>query len=123
MAFTYEYPAHYVSVDTVIFGADSQRDSTNLKVLLIQRGAPPFAGEWALPGGFVSPVESLDAAALRELKEETGVESAFLEQLYTFGAPDRDPRGRVITVAYYALVNRAGCSLGAGTDAARAAWF
>lgn len=123
MTFTYDYPAHYVSVDTVIFGADSQRHSTNLKILLIQRGTSPFAGEWALPGGFVSPVESLDDAALRELNEETGITSAFLEQLYTFGAPDRDPRGRVITVAYYALVNCAGCKLRAGTDATWAAWF
>jgi 8-oxo-dGTP diphosphatase len=96
-----------------------------LKVLLIERAVAtePFFGRWALPGGFVDPAESLDAAAARELEEETGVTSAFLEQLYTFGAPDRDPRGRVITVAYFALVNRAECKVRAGSDAARAEWF
>jgi 8-oxo-dGTP diphosphatase len=125
MAFTYQYPAHYVSVDTVIFGADSRRESCDLGILLVERGDPsqPFAGAWALPGGFVDPAESLDDAAKRELSEETGVESAFLEQLFTFGAPRRDPRGRVITVAYYALVNRVDCTLRAGSDAARAQWF
>lgn len=125
MAFAYDHPAHYVSVDTVIFGADSRRGSCDVRVLLVERGDPqqPFVGSWALPGGFVNPAESLDDAAKRELSEETGVESAFLEQLYTFGAPARDPRGRVITVAYYAFVNRAECTLRAGSDAARAQWF
>src|SRR5438876_4419931 len=125
MAFTYEYPAHYVTVDPVIFGSESTRDSCDLRILLIERAVPaePFHGAWALPGGFVDPKESLDAAAARELEEETGVTGAFLEQLYTFGAPDRDPRGRVITVAYLALVNRADCRVRAGSDAARAEWF
>src|SRR3954469_20009400 len=125
MSFTYEYPAHYVSVDPVIFGADSRRDSCDLRVLLIERGDPqqPFVGSWALPGGFVDPAESLDDAAARKLSEETGGASAFLEQLYTFGAPGRDLRGRVITVAYYALLNRAECTLRAGRDAARGQWF
>lgn len=125
MAFTYEYPAHYVTVDPVIFGSESTRDTCDLKVLLIERAGEgePFFGHWALPGGFVDPKESLDDAATRELEEETGVTGAFLEQLYTFGARDRDPRGRVITVAYFALVNRAACKVRAGSDAARAEWF
>jgi 8-oxo-dGTP diphosphatase len=109
----------------VIFGAESTRESCDLKILLVERAVPtePFFGHWALPGGFVAPDESLDRAAARELEEETGVTGAYLEQLYTFGAPDRDPRGRVITVAYYALVNRSACTVRAGGDAARAEWF
>jgi 8-oxo-dGTP diphosphatase len=123
MAHTYEYPAHYVTVDTVVFGCASTRDTADLKVLLIERGEKPFLGQWALPGGFVKPTESLDAAAARELEEETGVADAFLEQLYTFGDPKRDPRGRVITVAYMALIDRARCVVRGGSDAARAQWF
>jgi 8-oxo-dGTP diphosphatase len=92
-----------VTVDIVIFTVINN----DLKVLLIKRGLPPFVGHWALPGGFVHMDESLEEAARRELKEETGVESkeVYLEQLYTFGEPKRDPRTRVITVAYYALVD------------------
>src|SRR5678816_1100015 len=91
---------HAVSVDVVIF---SLREG-DLKVLLIRRATPPFKGKWAIPGGFVRANESLEEAALRELEEETGVGDVYLEQLYTFGAPKRDPRGRIITVAYFALV-------------------
>jgi 8-oxo-dGTP diphosphatase len=107
-----------VTVDIVLF---TIRDR-HLHLLLIRRLAKPFENRYALPGGFVMAEESLDAAAIRELREETGVEKVYLEQLYTFGDPKRDPRGRVITVAYYALVphNQA---LHAGTDAADAAWF
>ena len=110
-----ERPA--VTVDVVIF---SLRDS-DLKVLLIRRAAPPFKGKWAIPGGYVHPDEALDAAALRELGEETGLLDVYLEQLYTFGAPKRDPRGRVITVAYFALVSD-DVTVRAGDDAAEAAW-
>jgi 8-oxo-dGTP diphosphatase len=109
---------HMVTVDIVLFTIRERA----LHVLLIRRLAKPFEGRYALPGGFVLEGESVDAAAARELREETGVDRVYLEQLYTFGEPRRDPRGRVITVAYYALApeNQA---LHAGTDASEAAWF
>lgn len=107
-----------VTVDLVIFAL---RDG-ELQVLLVQRGVPPFQGRWALPGGFVTRGESLEDAARRELVEETGVRDVYLEQLYTFGNPDRDPRGRVITVAYYALMTGAAATPVAGTDAGAARW-
>ncbi|HEV3037761.1 MAG TPA: NUDIX domain-containing protein [Candidatus Angelobacter sp.] len=108
----------HVTVDIVIFTIQSGV----LKVLLVKRGAEPFAGRFAIPGGFVHEDESLDQAALRELKEETGVSDVYLEQLYSFGDPGRDPRGRVITVAYFALIS-AGREVKAGTDAAEAMWW
>ena len=108
-----------VTVDIVIF---TIRD-TELQVLLVRRGIPPFEGSWAIPGGFVLPNESLDDAARRELHEETGVEDVFLEQLYTFGDPERDPRGRVITGAYYARVSPDRTPPLAGSDAAEARWW
>jgi len=107
-----------VTVDIVLF---TIRDRL-LHLLLIRRLAKPFEHRYALPGGFVAEEESLDAAAVRELREETGVEKVYLEQLYTFGDPKRDPRGRVVTVAYYALASDTQV-LRAGTDAADAAWF
>lgn len=119
--FTYEHPRPAVTVDCVVFGLDAARD--DLRVLLIQRGSEPFAGRWALPGGFVLMEESLDEAARRELREETGLSKVFLEQLYTFGEPGRDPRGRVVSVAYYALVNLNEHAPKADTDARSAAWF
>ncbi|MCR4414556.1 MAG: NUDIX hydrolase, partial [Thermoguttaceae bacterium] len=94
MPYTYDYPRPALTVDCVVFGLDDK----DLKVLLIERTSDPFAGRWALPGGFVEMDESLDDAARRELREEAGLEDVFLEQLYTFGAVDRDPRGRVVTV-------------------------
>jgi 8-oxo-dGTP diphosphatase len=108
-----------VTVDIVIF---TLRKGT-LQVLLVKRGVPPFEGQYAIPGGFIREDESLEEAALRELHEETGVRNVFLEQLYTFGDPKRDPRGRVITVAYYALITSEKLSLVAGADAAEAQWF
>ena len=107
-----------ITVDIVLFTILDRQ----LHVLLIRRLAQPYRDSYALPGGFVLENESVDAAANRELREETGVEKVFLEQLYTFGEPDRDPRGRVITVAYYALVANSHI-LRSGTDAADAAWF
>ena len=108
-----------VTVDIVIF---TLREDT-LQVLVVKRGVPPFEGQYAIPGGFIRGDESLEEAALRELHEETGVRNVFLEQLYTFGDPKRDPRGRVITVAYYALIASDKLSLVAGADAAEAQWF
>lgn len=117
--YSYKYPMHALTVDCVVFGLDEDE----LKVMLIQRGEKPFKDQWALPGGFVKPKESVDDAARRELEEETGIHKVYLEQLYTFGAVDRDPRERVVTVAYYALVNLSGHVIRATTDAADAAWF
>src|SRR5688572_28717054 len=108
-----------VTVDLVVFAL---RDA-ELHVLLIRRGLPPFAGSWALPGGFVRDGESLEEAARRELQEETGVRDVYLEQLYTFGDPERDPRGRIVTVAYYALLTGDIAPLVAGTDAGDAQWM
>lgn len=119
MSYSYDYPRPAVTVDCVVFGLDDG----DLKVLLIQRQLEPFRHAWALPGGFVHMDENLDEAALRELSEETGIHRVFLEQLYTFGAPERDPRGRVITVAYYALVNLGDHEVRAATDAENVGWF
>ena len=107
-----------ITVDIVIFTIQAGV----LKVLLVKRGIPPFAGRFAIPGGFVHEDEDLDQAALRELREETGVADVYLEQLYSFGDVGRDPRGRVITVAYFALIS-ADRPLRAGTDAAEARWW
>jgi 8-oxo-dGTP diphosphatase len=110
-----ERPA--VTVDVVIFNLAEN----DLKVLLVRRAYPPFKGKWAIPGGFVHSAEALDDAARRELEEETNVREVYLEQLYSFGQPKRDPRGRVITVAYFALV-AGDVPTRAGDDAAEAAW-
>jgi 8-oxo-dGTP diphosphatase len=120
MAYTYDYPRPSLTVDCIIFGLD---ESSRLKVLLIQRANEPFKHHWALPGGFVDENETLEAAALRELKEETGVSDVFIEQLFTFGTPGRDPRGRVVTIAFYALINLGEHKIGADTDAADVKWF
>jgi 8-oxo-dGTP diphosphatase len=119
MPYTNEYPRAALTVDCVVFGFDEGE----LKVLLIQRGLPPFKDKWALPGGFVRVDETLDDAARRELAEETGLTNAFLEQLYTYGEVKRDPRERVVSVAYYALVKLAEHQTRAATDAADARWF
>jgi 8-oxo-dGTP diphosphatase len=116
---TYKYPRPALTVDCVVFGLAE----AELRVLLIERGLEPFAGGWALPGGFVRVDETLDQAAARELEEEAGLSGVFLEQLYTFGDLDRDPRERVVTVAYYALVQLSDHRVKAATDARRAKWF
>lgn len=108
-----------VTVDVVIFSLVDN----DLQVLLVKRKYPPFAGIWAIPGGFVRMEESLEDAAVRELAEETGVTDVYIEQLYTFGAPHRDPRTRVITVAYFALVPHDAIQHRPGDDAAETAWF
>ncbi|MGK7943152.1 MAG: NUDIX domain-containing protein [Microcystaceae cyanobacterium] len=120
MPYTYDYPKPAVTVDCVVFGLDEDKQ---LKVLLIQRDIPPYEGQWALPGGFIRLEENLEEAARRELKEETGIDQIFLEQLYTFGTVKRDPRERVITVAYYALINLNEYVIKATTDAREAQWF
>lgn len=119
--YEYEHPRPALTVDCVVFGLDA--DSADLKVMLIRRGLEPHKGQWAIPGGFVHVDEPLDAAARRELREETGITDLYLEQLYTFGALGRDPRERVVTVAYYALVRMTDHQVQAATDAADAAWF
>jgi len=119
MNYSYQYPRAALTVDCVVFGFDD----AELKVLLIERGLEPFKGKWALPGGFVRVDETLDNAARRELEEEAGLADVFLEQLYTFGALERDPRERVVSVAYYALVKLAAHNTRAATDAADARWF
>ncbi|MGJ8656640.1 MAG: NUDIX hydrolase [Akkermansiaceae bacterium] len=117
--FTYAYERPALTTDCVVFGLDEE----DLKVLLIQRDIAPFEGEWALPGGFIKMGESIDDCARRELEEETGLKGIYLEQLYTFGAPNRDPREQVVTVAYFALVNLVEHRPEAATDARNAAWF
>src|SRR5215207_7075549 len=119
MPYSYQYPRGALTVDCVVFGFDEGE----LKVLLIERGLEPFKGRWALPGGFVRIEETLDEAARRELEEEAGLKYISLEQLYTFGAVDRDPRERVVSVAYYSLVRLAAFTAKAATDASDARWF
>ena len=115
--YSYKYPHPCVTTDCVIFGFDG----SELQVLLVERGIEPFKGRWAFPGGFVKMDESCEEGALRELKEETGLTGAYIEQFHAFSDPARDPRERVITVAYYALVRIQ--EVTAGDDAARAKWF
>ncbi len=128
-----------VTVDVVVFGmfgsldgddgadngngGEADADRPELRVLLVRRGHPPFQGAWAIPGGFVEMNESLDDAARRELEEETGLHDVYLEQLYTFGAPHRDPRTRVISVAYYALLPGHVQEPQGADDASEARWI
>ncbi len=119
MSHTYEFPRPALTVDCVVFGYQGE----GLQVLLIRRGIEPFKGDWALPGGFVRMDEGLENAARRELEEETGLEDVFLEQLFTFGAVGRDPRGRVVSVAYFALVRPDKNPATGDTDADEARWF
>lgn len=108
-----------ISVDAVVFGYESG----TISVLLIKRKYDPFKGKWAIPGGFVLNHESLEEAVERELQEETGIQINYLEQLYSFGNPLRDPRGRVVSVAYFALVRPNTFKIFASTDAEQVQWF
>ncbi len=117
--YTYNYPHPAVTVDVVVFGYNSKK----LEILLIQRNQAPFINEWALPGGFVLENESLENAVARELKEETNLSCMYLEQLYTFGEPNRDPRERVISVAYFGIITAERYIIEANTDARNATWF
>ena len=116
--FCYEYPRPAVATDIVILSLVAG----TLRLLLVRRGADPFGGWWALPGGFLQETEDLDACARRETEEETGVRPGQILQFANFSHPDRDPRGRVISVAYLALVHAGEVRLQAGTDAAEAVW-
>ncbi|SRR5574344_478001 len=115
--YCYPYPRPAVTTDCVIFGWCG----TDWKVLLVERAGEPYKGKWAFPGGFLNMDETAETGALRELQEETGLQPAFVEQLQTFTAVHRDPRGRVITIAFYALVKVT--NVAAGDDAAQAKWF
>lgn len=115
--YCYKYPHPAVTTDCVIFGFDG----SELQVLLIERGIEPFKGKWAFPGGFLNMDETAGEGAMRELKEETGLENAYIEQFNTYSEPGRDPRERVITIAHYALVRIQ--EVKGGDDAAKAQWF
>ena len=115
--YTYPFPRPSVTTDCVIFGYDGK----DLKLLLVERGIPPFKGMWALPGGYLQMDEDAIDGAKRELFEETGLRDAYIEQCRTFSAVDRDPRGRVITIAHLALVRIS--EVKGGDDAAKAQWF
>ena len=117
LKYHYKYPHPSVTTDCVIFGFDG----LEMKILLIQRGGEPHKGKWAFPGGFLNMDESAEQGALRELEEETGMKNAYIRQFHAFSAPDRDPRERVITIAYYALVRIQ--EVKGGDDAADARWF
>lgn len=115
--YCYKYPHPAVTTDCVIFGFDG----TQLNVLLVKRGGEPYAGWWAFPGGFLNITESAEVGALRELQEETQLTPAYVEQFHTYTDPDRDPRERVITIAYLALVNIQ--QVKGADDAKEARWF
>ena len=115
--YCYKYPHPAVTTDCVIYGFDG----SELQVLLIERGIEPFKGKWAFPGGFLNMDETAGEGAMRELKEETGLENAYIEQFNTYSEPGRDPRERVITIAHYALVRIQ--EVKGGDDAAKAQWF
>jgi len=124
----YEKPS--VTVDMLIFTVMNEEKENyrklpekSLKILMIKRGEHPFMGQWALPGGFVAINESVDEAALRELKSETNIEDIYMEQLYTWGEVERDPRMRVISCSYMALVDSTALEIKAGDDADEAKWF
>lgn len=115
--YSYKYPHPSVTTDCVIFGFDGGK----LKVLLVERGLEPYKGRWAFPGGFVKMDESCEEGALRELEEETALKGTYVQQFHTYSDPNRDPRERVITVAFFALVRIQ--EVEAGDDANKAQWF
>jgi len=115
--YTYEYPRPAVTCDCVVFGYDGN----TTRVLLIERGGEPYKGLWAFPGGFMEMGENADECAVRELKEETNLTASYIEQLHTFSDVSRDPRDRVVTIAYYMLVKTS--HVEGGDDASRARWF
>jgi 8-oxo-dGTP diphosphatase len=115
--YTYDHPRPTLTVDIIVLTRDSPAH-----VLLIRRGDDPFAGAWALPGGYVNHEEPLETAARRELREETSLEVGELEQLNAFGDPGRDPRGWTVTVAFVTLVDAGQVQPKAGDDAAATAW-
>ena len=117
--YTYKYPHPAVTTDCVVFGFDGE----TLNLLLINRGIEPYKGCWALPGGFMKMDETAEEGALRELQEETGVKDIYIEQLQAFSTVDRDPRERVITIAFLAFVRQEKYEVIAGDDAAKAQWF
>ena len=117
LKYHYKYPHPSITTDCVIFGCDG----TKLKVLLVERGIEPYKGCWAFPGGFLKMDESAEEGALRELNEETGLKDAYIKQFHAFSDPNRDPRERVVTIAYYALVRMQ--EVKGGDDAAKAEWF
>ncbi|OWA35921.1 ADP-ribose pyrophosphatase [Saccharibacillus sp. O16] len=124
----YERPS--MAADMVIFTVSDEKEDNyrklpgrSLRILLIRRGGHPYLGCWALPGGFVRPTETIEQAAQRELREETGVDRVYLEQLHTFSDVGRDPRTWVMSCAYMALVDSRGLQVQAGDDADHAAWF
>lgn len=120
MTYTYTHPHPALTVDCVVFGIS---EVTSLQILLIERGSEPEKGSWALPGGFVEMDEHTDQAAARELEEETNVTGIYLEQLQTFSKVERDPRERVVSVAYYGLVSPKNLDAIAGSDAKKLGWF
>lgn len=117
--YTYDYPRPAVTSDVVVFGYDGHQ----LHILLIERGVEPYKGLWALPGGFMRMDETIEECARRELREETSVSGAYLRQFGVFSDVHRDPRGRVVTVAFLALVSKSDYRLLAGDDASQAEWF
>lgn len=119
MTYTYDYPRPAVAVDCIVF----LKSEDSIKLLLVERERPPYRGQWAFPGGFVEMNETLEQAASRELEEETGLKEILLQQMFTFSAPDRDPRDRIITTAFIGVTDCSQCKLVAGDDAANAQWF
>lgn len=117
-SYCYEFPRPAVTVDVALF----RRDGDHWSILLIRRGNDPFAGKYALPGGFVDEMEPLADAARRELREETSIEVDRLHQLRAYGEPGRDPRGHTVSIAHCAVVDRA-VTAASGDDADAAEWF